>query len=166
MSLAVLCLAGLLSLAASAGAVLIAYVLLSAYQLRAARRWPATVGTIVAVNIRQIERPIDDDPQRLRVVYYPDIQYEYTVAGKAYQSNRLSLGLPAGYATASRARQAAQRFTVGQKVTVYYNPQAPAEATLARGVAHGWQMLLLGIGSLLLACMLLPWLLALAQNAP
>ncbi|MBP6178454.1 MAG: DUF3592 domain-containing protein [Anaerolineales bacterium] len=61
------------------------------------------------------------------------ISYSYEVMGQGYQGNQLSFGSEGNsYDTRSSAEKEIARFPEGSPVTVYYDPDRPAEAVLER----------------------------------
>ena len=82
-----------------------------------------------AVSARIISLRIDDRPSALGVNWVPHITYSYSVAGRQYQSSRVSV---AGLAWTSREEANAflARYVGHADVLAYYNPKQPSEAVL------------------------------------
>jgi hypothetical protein len=107
------------------------YFLTKALKLRSKRiqamRWPTTTATI-------LDSQMTEDPSRnamgnISVLYVISVNYEYTIAGKLYQGDRVSIGKPAfNYITASNI---SAQFAVGNHVPVSYNPNDPGDSVLA-----------------------------------
>ena len=57
------------------------------------------------------------------------VEYEYTVDGTKYHSDRPSLAISP---RKGGEREKLNRYKVGKKYTAYYNPKSPAEAVLSR----------------------------------
>lgn len=97
--------------------------------------WPSAEGTIVETRIR-IWSPVRAtfEEQRLKgdiTQYYPEIEYRWTVDGTTYEGDRYKLGTThKKYDERDDARKAAQRFSAGERITVYYDPDAPDQAVL------------------------------------
>lgn len=117
---------GLIAFGGSVGVVAVRVVVeqvVAWRQARASQPWPATAGRIlkaelVWAGLRQ-RRP------------RPRLEYEYHVGGRQYVGQRrLFEGLRV-YETEA-AQQVLERYPAGQTVTVYYDPDQPAEATLER----------------------------------
>jgi hypothetical protein len=73
----------------------------------------------------------------------PDIRYRYEVAGQSYQSR---FEFPSGtHPLPEFSRSYVEKYPVGASVTVYYNPQQPADSTLEPGAQGDWMILALGI---------------------
>lgn len=100
---------------------------------RKTQRWPMVEGMI------ETSSPSSEDNDLL-----PHILFSYAVDTHTYQH---ALKFPGGTQpspelTASYTR----KYSVGAKVSVYYNPQQPDQATLEPGLARGdWMILAIGI---------------------
>jgi hypothetical protein len=57
------------------------------------------------------------------------VQYSYEVKGERYEGNRITPGLQWG---GTGAEKVIDRYPVGARVTVYYDPKNPSEALLER----------------------------------
>ncbi len=82
----------------------------------------------------------------MTTMYWPVVSYVYTVNGRQYASDRLSLGMGVGYGSAGLVERMVSKYTPGSMVQVYYNPENPAEATLetrARGSGLLWVIVLI-----------------------
>lgn len=69
------------------------------------------------------------------------VTYEYLVGGKKYSASKFSLGTAEvrdgrSYYFCSNM-EASPYSTIGSDIAVYYNPTAPAQATLRRGLTSG-----------------------------
>ncbi len=162
MTLTVLCLAGLFSMALALGAVLTAYALLTHYQTCYIQKWPTTQGKITAVSVQQETRT--DQENRSIVVYYPEVQYTYTVEGVTYTASRINPWPRPGYSTAQKAQRDLKGYQPGHEVLVYYDPQDPTKAFLEPAPKHNRRWLLAGVFLLVLAFgVLLPIVINLAH---
>ena len=101
-------------------------------------KWPTTTAVVVESKV------IGDRAFR------PDIIYEYTVAGQTYQGDT-NLNTP-GFGNKRSRRDTAERiirdFEENQPITVYYNPDDPAESYIRPGPQWSDYMKF-GIGHLL-----------------
>jgi hypothetical protein len=96
-----------------------------------ALRWKATDGHITRSTVTTEQ--IGDDFKVTR--YRADVRYEYGVGGRAYSGHRLALGEPEEdslFAYQQQAESKAARFQPGDRVTVYFDPDNPSNATLDR----------------------------------
>jgi hypothetical protein len=69
---------------------------------------------------------------RGRVDYAPDIKFRYEVAGQAFSGDRYRYGQ--GYTNDKFAARTIEVFPVGKVITVYYNPNDPADSLLQPGL--------------------------------
>ena len=68
---------------------------------------------------------------RERYVYRPVVRFRYEYDGETYESGNKSYNMPFGAVPSeSRAKETAQQYPEGQKVTVYVDPENPGEAFL------------------------------------
>ncbi len=115
--------------------------------------WPSTQGVITAstVEARASEDGYTD---------YPVVRYSYQVGGQAHKGSRIAPGMEVG---GSGARSVAARYAMGASVTVYYNPQNPADAVLEKKApAQTLLWILLGVFDCVL-CAAIPfaiWMMA------
>ena len=102
---------------------------------RARLRWPTVEGVIEACE------PSAKDNDLL-----PDIVFSYRVAGHDY---RRSFTFPEGtHPLPEFTRMYMQRYPVGKRVQVYYEPQRPENATLEPASQGEWMILALGLAML------------------
>ncbi|PWH15740.1 MAG: hypothetical protein DDG60_05315 [Anaerolineae bacterium] len=112
------------------------------------RTWPSTAGVVVASEVRSFRQWKDNVE---RTFYTPGIVYRYGVDGREYTADRYSLEAETHWGRPELAQTVLDRFPVGSAVTVYYNPQAPAEAVLVRRLTGAWLVWALAVVLLLLA---------------
>ncbi len=97
--------------------------LVMTYDALEERFWDTTEGRVV-------ETYIEQRPTRGVDKYAPFVVYAYTANGKTYQSNLITHGeIP--LLNDRDAQKAIAKYPVGSTVKVHYNPDNPAEATLA-----------------------------------
>lgn len=94
------------------------------------QHWPSTTGVVLT---SEVGHTGDDSGWYTRVIY------RYEVGGRAYESSRIAVGVELGDQSQVSHERLASRFPVGARVTVYYNPQNPAEATLIQGDPNSWK---------------------------
>lgn len=103
---------------------------------RASRSWPTVPGRITtsAVIEELIEDRRDDDKtsiDRKKIHRYQiDLRYAYRVNERDYVGINPNWGWTGIYGLRELADKAAARFPTGQAVTVYYDPENPANAVL------------------------------------
>ena len=125
--------------------------------------WPATQGTIVLSTVKvSTTRHEDDDEIWEEISYFPKVQYEYSVMGKTYTGGRIAFGASKGFSSRAAAEKVLERYPVGETVTVYYNPNNPADAVLEREMRGGGSLLFIGLAfAFATACLLFAALLVL-----
>ncbi len=126
---------------AISGAGLFGYGLYLRSKLRFCQGWPQATGKVTQSGLDT------DDGYRVRVIY------EYSVNGAGYSSSRVQLGTPTTYLRKSSADAAVRRYPVDSQLTVYYDPENPAEAVLDRTSPGGLEYIIWGV--LLLIMMVL-----------
>ncbi|MCB9444517.1 MAG: DUF3592 domain-containing protein [Ardenticatenaceae bacterium] len=111
--------------------------------------WPTTGGTILYHKFMGVKFKEYDGGFFTKIDVY--IRYEYAVEGVSYTS--LSIN---AIDTPANPSSYADRFPVGEDVTVYYNPKDPADAVLEPGFVNifkafgGFSFLILVVGVSLL----------------
>ncbi|MCC7250114.1 MAG: DUF3592 domain-containing protein [Lysobacter sp.] len=89
-------------------------------------RWPATQG-------RLLERSLEKNGYSDGSTYLVKVRYGYSVAGRRYESDRIAFGYVRSSGLDSH-RAIYEKLMLGDSVRVRYNPDDPAEATLAYGL--------------------------------
>jgi hypothetical protein len=90
--------------------------------------WPTTTGHVLRSEIAGHD---DGDG----TTYSAEIEYEYEVDGREYQSDRIRLGGFTSTSDRDHIERIIARAPAGGTVPVYYNPDDPSEAVLTSGVA-------------------------------
>jgi hypothetical protein len=93
---------------------------------RAAAAWSQTAGTVLstAIQVRRLGQGRSEVPM---------VIYAYSVDGRPYQSYRVRAGDDTGQIRViGDASRTLERYPVGSNVTVYYDPDDPANAALER----------------------------------
>ncbi len=94
--------------------------------LQSSQSWPSTTGTVIKsrVEVRGGSNTTHVDPK---------IVYEYQVSGQQYQADQIRVDARHRvFQVSPDAYAVVDRYPVGTSVTVYYNPDNPAEAGLER----------------------------------
>lgn len=96
-------------------------------QRQQAQNWASVTGTILMSSVQTSHSGTGG------ASVYPVIVYQYEVNGKTYQSQTVRVGdkylkvnIP------SQAQKTVDKYPIGAKVTVYYDPNNPAECALER----------------------------------
>ena len=91
----------------------------------ASRRWPCVGGRILGVDVHE-ERDYEG------TFYRPYVRYEYVVAGKQYESERIGV-YNLAWSPQGKARRKLRSFGNLESVPVFYDPQRPEKAVLKQG---------------------------------
>jgi hypothetical protein len=124
---------------------------------RRAASWPTTEGTVVYSEVVELPRSLDDRrrfgetrPQQA------EVRYSYTVDGHTYRGKGIAMStglLP--FWEDVLARRIRDRYAVGDRVTVYYDPADPRLAVLEPGASIESRLALLAGAVLVGAAVLL-----------
>lgn len=104
-------------------------------------KWPQAPGEILS---SEVERQVSEDMDFRGIPsFHPKISYTYTVNGRNYTSDQVSIldhgtGDPKGH-----ARKLVQKYRVNKKVKVYYNPQDSSDAILEPGISPGCYLMMI-----------------------
>jgi hypothetical protein len=113
------------------------------------RRWPAVGGVIVASQLQRV--PTDGG-----FGYRPAISYRYEVRGWRFISSRIQFGDRLVLSWSRRAQRILQKYPVGMRVSVRYEPDDAEEAVLEAGI-HGNLLAGIAFGPTFLAMAILAW---------
>lgn len=105
--------------------------------------WPFTEGKIISSDFTKSR---DNDGH---ISYRPEIVFEYYVGGKCYKSNKIDAFINYSSSSSSRALKLINRYPVGAKIEVFFNPTKPTFGILEPGLKKG-SILLCSIGFVLL----------------
>jgi hypothetical protein len=118
---------GVIVLLLALATIVPAFALPQYLRAKKSAQWPTTSGEITYSRVRYVRGRRFDG-------YLGDVQYRYRVGDAEHLSSRVSFAR--GHLAAAEAWQRALApYPVGQKVTVYYDPQNPASAVLEPGLA-------------------------------
>ena len=102
--------------------------------------WAAVSGRIIK------SRMVKSRGSNGETAWQPEVQYQYEVAGKSFSGARIAYHLSGG-TTAGASAMTLNEYPVGQTVTVYYDPAAPARAALENGAGpNNWIFLFIASG--------------------
>ena len=99
-----------------------------------AHKWPTVTGTIVS---SELESKTEDHSRKPIRTYGAAIRYAYEVDGKAYESDQIQLGGTSETSQPGEFERMVARYPEGMRVTVYYDPDDPATATIEPGALGG-----------------------------
>ena len=107
-----------------AGLAVAAYGLTVLYHARRTAAWPSTPGVVTKSDVSHGAQS-----------HATAVAYAYTVDGVPYRGADIGRGIEFASTTEDHARRRVARYPVGARVTVYYDPAAPATAVLEPGVS-------------------------------
>ncbi len=101
------------------------------WRVRRINAFAPVSATIISVGIvpREFSSP-GNDVDGTATFWAPAVEYEYCVTGTNYRS-RVFSPTDSAFSYAFLAKIKVRRFSVGQTVTAYYDPQKPADAFLS-----------------------------------
>jgi hypothetical protein len=103
-------------------------------QASASTRWPTVAGIVTTSDVIEeaIEDKENDDRSFIRKIYryQVDLRYAYQVGKRDFIGTAANWGGTAIYGLRELAEKAASQHSVGQPVTVYYDPEQPGNAVL------------------------------------
>lgn len=144
------CIGGIALLLAGLGVFLLFFSQKNKKKAGASQGWPSATGQITQAYVWQSTNTDTDGDSS--TFYYPHLEYTYTVMGQTYTGKRVAFGAETGYGNDAQASAKLSRFpAAGSPVTVYYDPQNPAEAVLERRAGGTTLMLVAGIVCLVLS---------------
>jgi hypothetical protein len=118
------------------------------------QNWLSTAATITQSEVGQSSSSDHDGP---RTYYRPVVEYTYQVGAQTYTGKRIAFGPAKASARSASVQAALGKYPQGGAVTVYYDPNNPAEAVLEKQAAGTTAMLVLGIVFLAVTvCLALP----------
>jgi hypothetical protein len=91
---------------------------------QASQSWPSVEGTITSAEI------VSDGFRRFRERFKAVIAYSYSVDGAPYSSNRIAFQ---GYGSLMDEESVVEKYSVGSKHPVFYDPANPSSAVLEKG---------------------------------
>ncbi|MCA9041930.1 MAG: DUF3592 domain-containing protein [Planctomycetaceae bacterium] len=116
----------ILSLCCFAGGLWLLCSSFHCYQkIAESQSWPSTPGRISTAEIIETG-------EKKKKKFIPVIEYQYTVEANGYVSDIIEI-CPRRRSSQAAAEEIVERYPVGKKVEVYYNPVNPKIAVLVRG---------------------------------
>lgn len=91
--------------------------------------WPVVMGVIKS---SELQESTSKEHGRSKTTYITKLQYEYSIGGKRYTSDRFCFG-DYGSSDGKRARIIRSRYPAGASAQVHYNPSRPEESVLQPG---------------------------------
>jgi hypothetical protein len=104
-------------------AILLGIIFYARWSASKAKHWATATGTVVLSTLEARRG------SKGNTVYYPVVRYHYRVHAMDYENNKIMPGMAWG---GSGAPAVVAKYPSGATVTVYYNPENPAESLLER----------------------------------
>ncbi|MDY0018241.1 MAG: DUF3592 domain-containing protein [Candidatus Delongbacteria bacterium] len=104
--------------------------------------WPTVEGKILSSEV--VRKTSSSSNGGSSTTYHAEVEYEYTIDGQRYFSDRVSFGQ---YGSSDRGHAAGivNIYSPGETATVYYDPEDYNTAVLETGAGFGsWIMLIVG----------------------
>jgi Protein of unknown function (DUF3592) len=105
------------------GLLMLAKVGMETLSAGAAAQWPTTLGTVVSVQVDELEYGNS-------VSWFPRVGYRYSVHGRSMLSTQLTPGPQPHWRDRADAERFLERYLNRTGVVVYFNPDNPADAVL------------------------------------
>ncbi len=105
----------------------------------ASTNWPTVDGRVISSTVRTKQGTSGD-----RARFYPVVVYEYAIEGEPFRSDRVSFDTQTmDHASAANI---ARQYEAGREITVFYNPDTPAESVLDPGASgNSWLGIAVGV---------------------
>ena len=88
---------------------------------------------------------------RNNTIYKAVIEYAYSVNGRDYRSNKLSIGGDLNTSSRSRAERRCAKYANGGQIQVFYDPECPSSCCLERRADTAPLLTWIGVGALALS---------------
>ncbi len=88
---------------------------------------------------------------RNNTIYKAVIEYAYSVNGRDYRSNKLSIGGDLNTSSRSRAERRCAKYPNGGQIQVFYDPEDPSSCCLERRADTAPLLTWIGVGALALS---------------
>jgi hypothetical protein len=108
----------------------------------AAAQWPVVTGRVVS---SEVVKRIDKTEDGSTTVFIPRVLYAYNPDGVRRNGRFIQIGLEERGCVEKRAQDYVDKYRVGSRVPVRYDPQNPANTVLELGQVGGGSNLLAGI---------------------
>ncbi|WP_425442910.1 DUF3592 domain-containing protein [Solemya velesiana gill symbiont] len=93
--------------------------------------------TYSQLDAKTLTRRIGSGTVHTNLLFRADIRYEYSVAGTSYSGTDVTIERIWTQDKAV-AKSTLQRYPIGARVTVYYDPSTPRRSVLEPGMKGGW----------------------------
>ena len=110
-------------------------------------QWPKTEGKVIKSEMitYQERNSASRDPDATIKMFRPDVIYQYSAAGKSYQSGRIAM-YRISSSDANKIRAILNAYPVGAVVQLFYNPQDPEKSVIEFDPSAPRSVLYISIG--------------------
>jgi hypothetical protein len=115
-----------------------------------AAQWPSADGEVVAAYVETRSNSSSGSRGSRGTSYAPVVIYRYAADGQSYQNNRIWVAAEQSFGFASSARDFIDRYPVGSRVRVLYDPADPTDSALINDGAPWWFWLFVVFGVMIL----------------
>jgi len=122
------------------GTLMIVYWAVNRQKAARSRSWPTCTGRVLSSRV--LEKTESDEEGGPTTYYQAQVEYEYTVDGHPYRSNRIAFGT-AWTASSAEQTETVERYRTGEDVQVHYRPGQPGDAVLDTTPGAGTKVLLI-----------------------
>lgn len=99
------------------------------------QNWPSIQGEIVFSEISSHQSAASSPTSARMTMYKASIKYKYEVNGREYYNTILSYGGQVSSSGKTKAQETCNRYPVGSRPQVYYNPDNPKESCLEKSAS-------------------------------
>jgi hypothetical protein len=145
------CYIGILIIAV--GASIILYQIYLFIKTRSSKNWEVTEGEIISSDVETFNITNEDGK-----TYRAEVSYKYSILGKQHISSRIFFGDKIRTGFKGQALKLVNKYVIGSKVAVYYNPRNVEESVLETGVSFTiYALLITGISAILFGVVLIKY---------
>lgn len=106
-------------------------------ELKNSLEWPSVMGKITSSNVE--EGVWYSRTKGNTSIYYPEINYLYTVMGKEYDGNRVMFASNIGTPNRKEAYNLLKRYPENTAVKIYYDPHGPSSSVIERELTEHYK---------------------------
>jgi len=117
------------------------------YRASSSKGWSMAKGEVIEQGTRVTDHTLEGNTS---LYFHPLVLYKYVVKGQEYTGDRLTFDyLHSGYRKEAKAERIVARYSVGDKVDVFYRPSNPQFAVLERRTSVSHSVGILAVGTAL-----------------
>jgi len=102
--------------------------------LKDSETWQTTDAVITSSEIQKNEtrkKTPGSSTYKTRITYQPKVTFIYTIDGKEYRGDRINFSYQS-YSDIKEAKEIQGSYPVDKEISVFYNPEDPAESVVSR----------------------------------